>query len=155
MVTRWRPDSQMGVVAESRRVNGAYGRRSLYKSSRSGLLSRSSVADRDQVSGRCCQSLGTALEVGRDRHFQQGVMEPAAGVGSALPALEHQRPDMVSFFFIENFRECRGHAGTHLGHGTAEVQKSITAVVENRHGAPALRARVVDRRHGFDPPWSW
>ena len=44
-------------------------------------------------------------EFGFDGNDEIGLVHPAAGVGSAVPALQRDRADVVAFFFVEQFVE--------------------------------------------------
>src|SRR5262249_27360140 len=95
-----------------------------------------------------------AGELGLDGDGQIGLVEPAAGVGGAVPALQGDGAHVVAFFLVEDLEERLAEVGPDLRRGAAEVEQAVGAVVKDGHGAPALRFRFRLVEHRFDPPWS-
>src|SRR5205823_2950950 len=89
-----------------------------------------------------------AGELGADGDGEVGLMEPAAGVGGALPALQRDGADVVALLVVEQVEVGVGEAAADLGGGPADVEEAFGSVVEDGDGAPALRFRfrVIEHR---------
>src|SRR4051794_40223425 len=96
---------------------------------------------------------GAAGQLGLDGNVQVGLVQPAAGVRRPVPALQGDGADVVAFLVVEDLEKRLGEVGADLGGGATEVKKSVTAVVEDGNGPPALGLRLGLVKHGPDPPW--
>src|SRR5262245_45261392 len=66
---------------------------------------------------------GALGQLGLDGDVQVGLVEPAAGVGGAVPALEGDRADVLALLVVEDVEVGLREVGADLGGGTAEVDQ--------------------------------
>src|SRR5262249_47427336 len=65
-------------------------------------------------------------------------MQPLAGVGGAVPALQRNRPDVIALLIVEQLVERLDEAFAHLLRGATQEQQAIVSIVENRNRPPPL-----------------
>jgi hypothetical protein len=78
--------------------------------------------------------------------IQVGLMDPASGVGSPVPALERHARDVLAFLIIKHFEESSPQAAPHLRGRAVQVQQLVGPIIEDGNCAPALglRFRLVE-----------
>src|SRR5262249_34765281 len=92
-------------------------------------------------------------QLGLDRDGQVGLVQPAPGVGGAVPALQRDGADVLALLVVEHLEEGRREVAAHLRRGAPEVEEPVGAVVEDGHGTPSLRLRLSLVDHWSNPPW--
>src|SRR6516165_9265904 len=102
---------------------------------------------REVHSTRCFCSSRRSSHLGGRRDAEVGVVDPSAGVRSALPTLHGYRQYMLALLVVEDFHKRSAETSPHLGRRSTEVNEPIAAVVEHRHRAPPLGLRFGLIKH--------
>src|SRR5205807_201043 len=82
-----------------------------------------------------------AGQLGPDGDVQISLVEPAAGVGGAVPALQRDGADVVALLVVEDLEVGGDEVVADLLGGAAEVDEPVGAVIEHGHRPPPLRLR--------------
>src|SRR5262249_27655500 len=84
-------------------------------------------------------SSGALRDLGGGGDVERGLVDPAARVRGAVPALERDGAGPLALLVVEHLEVGGGEAGADLRGRPAEEDQPLRTVVEDRHRSPALR----------------